>query len=170
MSPSIFSYWFLPRSTCAHTHTYTNTHHHPSSPCQAEEAERGRAWAFRDLAFFIFLKAWVGPWSAWLTGRIWYLAWFSHSLSSARLSPTHHGPDQMPLCILLVAKYTQGTIPKVVVHLMGGRVVHIHEQEHNRLGSLDLNSWKIHFKKASMRSRHIWEIKSKHYLRKTRTT
>lgn len=61
ISPSILSSWFLPCYTCVHTHT--NTSDHPSVLSGRESGE-GKSSAFWELAFYIFLKAWVGPWSA----------------------------------------------------------------------------------------------------------
>lgn len=71
--------WILPSYTCMHLHTPSP--HLPLS-CQGEEVERQRAQPSGSWCF-IFLKAWVGSWSAWLTVWIWYLAWFSHSFRSA---------------------------------------------------------------------------------------
>ena len=77
---------FLNIHAHAHAHTITPL---PLS-CQGEEVERQRAWPSERCFFLSFFKAWVGPWSAWLTDWIWYLAWFSHSFSSAHHKTSLH--------------------------------------------------------------------------------
>lgn len=62
-SPSILSPWFLPCYTCVHTHTNTRITP-PTSVLSGRESGEGKSAAFWELAFYIFLKAWVGPWSA----------------------------------------------------------------------------------------------------------
>lgn len=69
-------------SAFVHMHAFAHTITPPPSELSGEEVERQRAEPSGSWCF-IFLKAWVGSWSAWLTVWIWYLAWFSHSFRSA---------------------------------------------------------------------------------------
>lgn len=61
-SPSILSPWFLPCYTCVHTHTLTNTPHHPTYLCAVRERERrGEERGLLGVGVLYFFKGLSGP-------------------------------------------------------------------------------------------------------------
>lgn len=61
-SLSILSPWFLPCYTCVHTHTLTNTPHHPTYLCAVRERERrGEERGLLGVGVLYFFKGLSGP-------------------------------------------------------------------------------------------------------------
>lgn len=99
--------------------TRAHTRHHPTSLWAVRERRRrGEELSLLGVGVLYFFKGLSGP-LVCIADRLDLIPGLIQSLSQlrpAQPSPTRHGTAQMPLCILLVAKYTQGTVPKAVVH------------------------------------------------------
>lgn len=107
----------LSTNACTRTHTHTHTITPPPSELSERGGGEARSSAFWELGFYFF-KGLSGP-LVCMADRLDLIFGLIQSvcqLHPARPSPAHHGTALMPLCVLLVAKYTQDTIPNEVVY------------------------------------------------------